>query len=175
MSACGGDEPVEKIETETKAKAVQLPEREWYPRQRFSGQQPPMSQPQMMQPSVSGSSPPVQQQSWSGSHQNYPAPQVIIVQPPTQWYGTTTGQAPAQQMTAPQQFASPYYYQVPQRPWGSVPQSSQGMQRSYSTPSAGNPQVSPWSDWQTPGVTGYPGWGVPYGGYPGTVMPGYVW
>jgi hypothetical protein len=175
MYACSDDEPVEKVETETKAKAVQLPEREWYPRQKYSLQQPQISQPQMIQPPVSGSSRPAQQQPLrGGSYQRYPAPQVIIVQPPTQLYGTTTGQAPAQ-MTAPQQYVSPYYYQAPQRPWGVVPQSSQGTQHSYSTPPAGNQQATPWSAWQTPGGTVYPGWGVPYGGYPGTVMPGSVW
>jgi hypothetical protein len=171
ISACGDDEPVEKVEPEAKeAKEAPLPEREWYPRQKR-----PAFQPQMMQPPAFDSAQPAQQQSWDSGYQTYPAPQVIIVQPPTQWYGGTSGQAPAQQMTAPQQYVTPYYSQAPQRPWGVVPQGSQRTQPSYSQPQSSNQQMNPWSSWQAPEGTMYPGWGIPYGGYPGTPMPGYVW
>jgi hypothetical protein len=177
LSACSDDEPVEKVEAEATTKDEPLPEREWYPRQKYSVPQSQSSQPQMMQPPVFSNSQPAQQQAGSGGYQVYQAPPVIIVQPQSQWYGYgTAGQAPAQQMVAPQQNFSPYYYQAPQRPWGNVPQNSQGNQQAYTTPSTGSQQVTPWSGGQPPGGAVYPGWGgVPYGGYPGTAMPGYPW
>lgn len=176
LQACSDDGPEEKVEAEAASKDEPLPVREWYPRQKYSAPQSQGSQPQMMQPPVFSNSQPAQQQAWRGGYQVYQAPPVIIVQPQTQWYGYgTTGEAPVQQMATPQQNVSPYYYQAPQRPWGNVPQNSQGYQQSYSTPSAGNQQLTPGSGWQTPGGAAYPGWGVPYGGYPGATAPGYSW
>ncbi|HYQ73368.1 MAG TPA: hypothetical protein VET88_15775 [Gammaproteobacteria bacterium] len=115
---------------------------------------------------------PARQQAWSGGYQVYQAPPVIIVQPQTPWYGPGAVQAPAQPMATPQQYVNPYSYQMPQRPWGDIPQSSQGAQP-YTTPPLETQQVSPWSA-PAPGAQVYPGWGTPYGGYPGTA-PGYVW
>ena len=178
MMACSDDEPVEKPEAEVTERQAPLPERQWYPRQKYSAQQPQFSQPQMTQPPVNSSPQPAQQQAWHGGYQVYQAPPVIIVQPQTPWYGSgTAGQQPEQQVATPQQqYASPYYYyQAPQRPWGVVPQTSPGKQQSYSQPPASNQQVNPWTDWQAPGGAMYPGWGVPYGGYPGTMAPGYPW
>jgi hypothetical protein len=176
-SACSDDKPVEKAETEATAKDEPLPVREWYPRQKYSAPYPQSGQPQMTQPQDYSSAQPAQQQAWSGGYQVYQAPPVIIVQPQSQWYGYgTTGQTPGQQMVTPQQNVSPYYYQAPQRPWGNVPQYSQGRQQSYATPSTSNQVGNPWSGgWQAPEGTVYPGWGVPYGGYPGIAAPGYIW
>ena len=171
MSACADEEPAEQVAAEAPAGDQPLPVREWYPRQKFSA-----PQPQMIQPPVSSSTQAAQQQAWSSGYQAYSAPQVIIVQPSPQWYGSgTAGQIPGQQMATPQQFVSPYYYQEPQRPWGGVPQDSHSAQQTYTQPPAGGQQINPWSAWQTPGGMAYPGWGVPYGGYPGTVPPGYTW
>lgn len=159
---------------EDTAKQAPLPERKWYPRQKYTAPQSQFSQPQVMQPPVYSSSPPAQQQAWRGGYQVYQAPPVIIVQPQSQGYGYgTAGQAPAQQMATPQQYVYPYYYQAPQRPWGDVPQSSHGKQQSYTEPPPGSQQVNPWGGWPAPGGTMYPGWGVPYGGYPGIEVPGY--
>ena len=164
LTACSDDEPVETVAVEATTEEP-LPVREWYPRQKYSAQQSQGSQPQMMPPPVFSNAQPAPQQAWRGDYQVYQAPPVIIVQPQSQWYGYgTAGQAPAQQMATPQQYASPYYYQAPQRLWGNVPQSP-----------AGNQQVTPWTGWQAPGGAAYPGWGVPYGGYPGTSLPGYPW
>ena len=176
LPACSDDEPVETVDAEATTKAEPLPVREWYPRQKYSAPQSQSSQQQMMPPPVFSNSQPAQQQAWRGGYQVYQAPPVIIVQPQSQWYGYgNTGQAPAQQMATPQQNVSPYYYQAPQRPWGNVPQNSQGYQQSYTTPSSGNQQMPPSSGWQTPGGAAYPSWNVPYGGYPGTATPGYPW
>jgi len=179
LPACSDDAPVEKIETEPTTDQEPLPVREWYPRQKSSAPQSQFtyqgSQPQMMQPPVYSNSQPAQQQTRESAYQVYQAPPVIIVQPQSQWYGTgVPGQAPAQQTTVPQQYVNPYYNQAPQRPWGEVPQGVQGKQQSYTTPSAGYQQVNPWSGWQPPGSAVYPGWGTPYGGYPGAA-PGSVW
>jgi len=154
--------------------------REWYPRQKYTAPYPQGSQPQMMPPQDYSKAQPAQQQAWGGGYQVYQAPPVIIVQPQSQWYGYgagAAGQAPAQQMAAPQQFASPYYYQAPQRPWGSVPESPQGKQQSRTAPATGYQEDNIWSGgWQAPGGAVYPGWGAPYGVYPGIVAPpGYVW
>jgi len=164
--ACGDDEPVEQPEAKAKTKEQPLPVREWYPRQKHSAPLPgstaQFGQPQMMQPPVFSSSQPVEQQAWSGGYQVYQAPPVIIVQPQAQGYSSApAGQVPPQQMATPQQYAYPYY-QAPQRPWGEVQQGTRGYQQSFTTPSAGTQQVNP-------------GWGVPYGGYPGTTTPGYPW
>ena len=177
MTACSDDEPEEKVEAEATAKQEPLPVREWYPRQKYSAPQSRFSQPQMTQSPSFSQPQPVQQQAWTGGYQVYQAPPVIIVQPQPPAYGSPpAGQMPSQQMTTPQQYATPYYYQAPQRPWGEVPQGSQGYQQSYATPATGNQQVNPWSGWQQPpGGAAYPGWGVPYGGYPGTSAPGYPW
>lgn len=176
LLACSDDEPLETVDAESTTKAEPLPVREWYPRQKYSAPQSQSSQSQMMQPPVFSNSQPAQQQAWTGGYQVYQAPPVIIVQPQSQWYGYgTTGQEPVQQMATPQQNVSPYYYQAPQRPWGNVPQNLQGYQQSYTTPSSGNQQMNPSSGWQTPGGAAYPGWSVPYGGYPGTAAPGYPW
>jgi len=177
MAACSDDEPVEKPAADKTAEQEPLPVREWYPRQKYSPQQSQFSQPQMTQPQVFSTSPPAQQQTWSGGYQVYQAPPVIIVQPQSQGYGSGTAwQAPAQQVAPPQQYVYPYYYyQVPQRPWGEVPQTSQGTQQSYTQPPGGSQQVNPWVGRQAPGGTMYPGWGVPYDAYPGTAVPGYPW
>ncbi|MGD8619994.1 MAG: hypothetical protein PVH54_12515 [Gammaproteobacteria bacterium] len=177
MTACSDDEPEKKVETEATAKEEPLPVREWYPRQKYSAPQSRFSQPQMMQPPVFSSSQPEQQQTWNRGYQVYQAPPVIIVQPQSQGYGSgTAGQRPEQQMTTPQQYVYPYYYyQAPQRPWGAVPQGSQGKQQSYRQAPAGNQQLNPWTGWQAPEGAMYPGWGVPYGGYPGAEIPGYPW
>jgi len=180
VAACSDDKPVEKVEPEATAKEEPLPVREWYPRQKYySAQQPQFSQPQMMQPPVhSDSQPaqPAQQPAWGSGYQVYQAPPVIIVQPQSQWYGSgTAGQAPAQQTTMPQQYVSPYYYQAPQRPWGVVPQNSQSGQQTYTQSPVRGQQVNPWSSWQEPGGVVYPGYRVPFGGYPGVPAPGYVW
>jgi hypothetical protein len=176
LYACSDDTPVEKVEAEATTKDESLPVREWYPRQKYPAPQSQSGQQQMMQPPVFSDSQPAQQQAWRGGYQVYQAPPVIIVQPQPPVYGYgTPGQAPVQPMVTPQQNVSPYYYQAPQRPWGNVPQNVQGNQQSYTTPSAGSQQVYPWSGGQTPGGATYPGWGVPYGGYPGTAMPGYSW
>jgi hypothetical protein len=178
--ACGDDEPAEQPEAKAKTKEQPLPVREWYPRQKHSAPLPgstvQFSQPQMMHPPVFSNSQPVEKQAWSGGYQVYQAPPVIIVQPQAQGYSSApAGQVPAQQMAAPQQYAYPYY-QAPQRPWGEVQQhGSRGYQQSFTTPSAGTQQVNPWGGWQAPGGTLYPGWGVPYGGYPGTTTQGYPW
>jgi hypothetical protein len=180
-SACGDDEPVEQPEAEAKAQEQPLPVREWYPRQKYSaplsGATSQFSQPQMMQPPVFSNTQPVEQQAWRGGYQVYQAPPVIIVQPQSQAYSSApAGQAPSQQMATPQQYAYPYYYQAPQRPWGEVQQkSTRDYQQSFTTPSAGNQQVNPWAGTQSPGGAVYPGWGVPYGGYPGITQPGYPW
>lgn len=180
-SACGDDEPVEQPEAEAKAQEQPLPVREWYPRQKYSaplsGATSQFSQPQMMQPPVFSNTQPVEQQAWRGGYQVYQAPPVIIVQPQPQGYSSApAGQAPSQQMATPQQYAYPYYYQAPQRPWGEVQQkSTRDYQQSFTTPSAGNQQVNPWAGTQSPGGAVYPGWGVPYGGYPGITQPGYPW
>jgi hypothetical protein len=174
LSACSDDKPVETVDAEVTTKAEPLPVREWYPRQKYIAPQLQSHQPQMMQPPVFSNSQPAQQQALTDGYQVYQAPPVIIVQPQPQYGYGATGQAPVPQMATPQQNVTPYYYyQAPQRPWGNVPQNSQGYQQSYTTPPGGYQQVNPWSGWQTPGGTAYPGWGVPYGGYPGTVMPGY--
>ncbi len=180
LSACSNDEPVEKVETDATTKDEPLPVREWYPRQKYSAPQSYSSQPQMMQPPVFSNAQPAQTPAWSGGYQVYQAPPVIIVQPQSQWSGYgAAGQAPAQQMATPQQNLSPYYYQAPQRPWGSVPQNTQAKQQAkqqaYTAPPSGNQQVNPWSGWQSPEGAVYPGWGVPYGGYPGVPLPGYPW
>jgi len=177
-SACGNDEPVEQPEAEARAKQQPLPVREWYPRQKqpapLPGTTTQFSQPQMMPPPVFSSSQPVKQQAWSGGYQVYQAPPVIIVQPQSQGYSSApAGQLPSQQMATPQQYVYPYTYQAPQRPWGEVQQGSRGYQQSFTTPSPGNQQVNPWGGWQAPGGAVYPGWGVPYGGYPGLSPPGY--
>lgn len=179
-SACGDDEPVEQHEAEAKAKEQPLPVREWYPRQKHSAPLPgttsQFSQPQMMQPPVFSNPQPVEQQAWRGGYQVYQAPPVIIVQPQTQGYSyAPAGQPPSQQMATPQQYNYSYNYQAPQRPWGEVQQGSRGYQQSFTTPPAGNQQVTPWAGWQKPGAAAYPGWGVPYGGYPGMSPPGYAW
>ncbi len=180
LSACSDDEPVETTEAESTTKQEPLPVREWYPRQKYSAPQsqftPQGNQPQMMPPPVFSNSQPAQQQAWGSGYQVYQAPPVIIVQPQSQWYGSgVSGQAPAQQMTAPQQYVTPYYSQAPQRPWGEVQQGTQGKQQTYTAPSTGYQQVNPWSGWQAPGGAVYPGWGAPYGGYPGAPVPGHVW
>jgi len=180
-SACGDDEPVQQSETEAKTREQPLPVREWYPRQKNPAQRPgttsQFSQQQMMPPPVFSNSQPAEQQTWQGGYRIYQPPPVIIVQPQAQGYAPApSGQVPSQQMATPQQYAYPYYYQAPQRPWGEAQQSKQGSQQSFSTPSAGNQQVYPWSGWQQPpGGTVYQGWGVPYGGYPGISPPGYPW
>ena len=176
VAACSDDEPAETADAEPVAKEAPLPVREWYPRQKYSAVQPHISQSQIMQPPAFSTPQPAQQQAWSGGYQVYQAPPVIIVQPQSPWYGTgTAGQPPAQQTATPQQYVNPYSYQVPQRPWGETPQTSRGSQQTYVTPPVGAQQVNPWSGWQAPAGPAYPGWGTPYGGYPGATMPGYVW
>ena len=178
-SACGDDEPVKQPEVEVKAKEQPLPVREWYPRQKrsapLSGSTSHFSQPQMMQPPVFSNSQPEQQQTWTGGYQVYQAPPVIIMQPQSPGYSPDpAGQGASQPMATPQQYAYPYYYQAPQRPWGEVQQGSSGNRQSVTTPTPGTRQVYPWTGWQSPGNDVYPGWGMPYGGYPGT-QPGYPW
>jgi hypothetical protein len=174
LSACGDDEPVEQPEAAAKTREQPLPVREWYPRQKHSAPLPgttlKFSQPQMMQPPVFSNSQPVEQQAWSGGYQVYQGPPVIIVQPQAPGYSS----APAGQLP-PQQYAYPYYYQAPQRPWGEVQQGSRSNQQSFTTPPAGNQQMNPWGGWQAPGGAVYPDWGVPYGGYPGMSPQGYPW
>ena len=178
------------VEAESVEKEAPLPVREWYPRQKYSAIPQQNTQPQMMQPPASSYHQPAQQQTWSGGYQAYQAPPeqgwsggyqvyqappVIVVQPQTPWYGPGAVQAPAQQLAAPQQqYVYPYSYQAPQRPWGDIPQSSQGTQQRYTVPSMDTQQANPWSV-PAPGAQVYPGWGSPYGGYPGTMTPGYVW
>jgi hypothetical protein len=177
LPACSDDEPVEEPETEATTREAPLPVREWYPQQKLASPYSQGGQQQMMQPPEYSSPQPAQQQARGGGYQTYSAPQVIIVQPQPQWYGYSTGgEVPSQQMATPQQFIAPYNGQFPQRPWGGIPQYSQGNQQSYAAPATGNQQVTPWSGgWQSPGGAVYPGWGVPYGGYPGTAVPGYPW
>ena len=203
MSACSDDEPAEMVEAESQTEEAPLPVRQWYPRQKQSAPspqysqpqfqynqpqpqpqysqpqqqaQPQYSQPQMMQLPAYSTQQPAQQQDWAGGYQVYQAPPVIIVQPQTPWYGSSgASQQTAQPTVTPQQYVNPYSYQLPQRPWGETPQTTQNKQQTYTAPPGGNQQVNPWSGWQAPVTPGYPGWGTPYGGYPGTPTPGYVW
>jgi len=167
-----------------------------------SANTPHYVQPQMMQSPAFQGSQPVGQPVWNGNYQPYqPAPATLPAQP--QPYGSGSAwQAPAQQpggtpynyQGTPQQGASPYYnqapwgqqgvtpqqnmapyysWQTPQRPWGEVP--AKTPESPWSINAAPSRQVAPLPSWQSPGNPGYPGWGTPYGGYPGTVFPGQYW
>lgn len=196
LPACSDDEPVEQDEPPAEtAKDKPLPVRQWYPRPKHSisrsGIVPQFSQPPMNMPPAQQSRQPRQQQQWGDSSQSYqaqPPPQ-----PQSQWYGGGSAyQAPAPQTAAPQQAVRPYYQapvqqqyvapyypqQAPQRPWGEVPPNVPPSPWSTDPAPAGQPQQGyPSSDWQqqAPGGATYPAWGTPYGGYPGTAIPGHMW
>jgi hypothetical protein len=149
--ACSDDAPV--AEPETKAKSAEqqpdLPVREWYPtpkhakpRFKISPAQPPAQMPMTQQPSYKAA--PVPQQQWN-------------MQPQMQWNGSgQQWQAPVQQPVVPQQYQYVYPQQPEQRPWGSVPNSTQqGTATDY---------------WGTPVYRG-----GQYNVYPAPGMPGYVW
>lgn len=202
LPACSDDEPVEHHVQEDAAEELSLPVRQWYPQPKYSRYRtdvaPQYAQPQMMQPPPAyQSSRPAGQQGWESQRQTYqPAP------PPTQSqvYGGASGwQAPVQQQAVPphyyqqapaqqvyqapvqqwgtqQQFVTPYYnQQTPQRPWGEVPR--QTPVSPWSTGTAPSQQAQPWYGGHNPGIQGqgYPGWETPYGGYPGSAVPGHLW